>query len=532
MATTAVDIVVKVAGGQKLDSLQNKLDRTKTAVNELQDSIKKQGAANSLLKQKLTALTSAYSKLQAGQKKLAATEATDPKAKFKLQQQTEKLRELKKEIDKTKASLRSGLNLNIKGKRDLDILQEELRQTQAEFDKTANKARGLRGAFRVSGEAAANFGKRLGGLRSQLVGLGTGAALGRSFIDASDLESANTRIDNLVKNFSQFAGIQDLATQSAQKFRLSQADALSALTNLGNRLGSSGASLEDLKNIYEGLNTLLVVNKSSAQEAASATLQLSQALGSGRLAGEEFNAISEATPQLLEEVARVLGVQRGELKKLGSEGKISSQVLIQALKNIRTQGAADLEGAFSGSFGALRDFNVALKEFSTTVGQELLPVITPLLKEATKLLKLFGELPEPVKKAAVGITLVGTAAVFAIPLITATAGALVKIAAAIGTLKLGAAAAGVSKLALAFVGLKAAILATPFVAAAAAIGGLAALTVKYYTEQAELNRLIRGGSDDLREYEAKISELETELTKASAKLEDLRENGISKRKAL
>ena len=175
------------------------------------------------------------------------------------------------------------------------------------------------------------------------------------------------------------------------------------------------------------------------------------------MAGEEFNAINEATPQLLDEVARVLGVQRGELKKLASDGKISSQVLIQALTNIRTQGAADLEGAFSGSFGALRNFNVALKEFSTTVGQELLPVITPLLQEATKLLKLFGELPEPVRKAAVGITLVGTAAVFAIPLITATAGALVKVAAAIGTLKLGAAAAGVSKLALAFTGLKAAV---------------------------------------------------------------------------
>jgi len=86
VATTAVDIVVNVAGGQKLGSLQKKLGRTKTAVSELQDSIKKQGAANSLLKQKLTALTSAYSKLQAGQKKLAATEATDPRAKLKLQQ--------------------------------------------------------------------------------------------------------------------------------------------------------------------------------------------------------------------------------------------------------------------------------------------------------------------------------------------------------------------------------------------------------------------------------------------------------------
>jgi tape measure domain-containing protein len=356
--------------------------------------------------------------------------------------------------------------------------------------------------------------------------------LGRSFIDASDLESANTRIDNLVKNFSQFTGIQDLATQSAQKFRLSQVEALSALTDLGNRLGGTGASLKDIENIFEGFNTLLVNNKVEAQQAASAQLQLNQALGSGRLAGEEFNAINEATPQLLDEVARVLGVQRGELKKLASDGKISSQVLIQALTNIRTQGAADLEGAFSGSFGALRNFNVALKEFSTTVGQELLPVITPLLKEATKLLKLFGELPEPVRKAAVGITLVGTAAVFAIPLITATAGALVKVAAAIGTLKLGAAAAGVGKLALAFVGLKAAILATPFVAAGAALVGLTGLTISYYNEQRELNKLLKGGSDELSDYEKTISKFEKKATKAAEKLKNLKEKGISNARAI
>ena len=375
MATTAVDIVVKVTGQRSLDKITSSVKKSENAINNLDSKLK--GPLNSSFRKAGTAGQVAGNK--------------------------------------------------------------------------------IKNAFRGAAKGAEALSKRLGGLRSQLVGLGTGAALGRSFIDASDLESANTRIDNLVKNFSQFTGIQDVATQSAQKFRLSQVEALSALTDLGNRLGGTGASLKDIENIFEGFNTLLVNNKVEAQQAASAQLQLNQALGSGRLAGEEFNAINEATPQLLDEVARVLGVQRGELKKLASDGKISSQVLIQALTNIRTQGAADLEGAFSGSFGALRDFNVALKEFSTTVGQELLPVITPLLKEATKLLKLFGELPEPVRKAAVGITLVGTAAVFVIPLITATAGALVKVAAAIGTLKLGTAAAGVSKLALAFAGLKAAV---------------------------------------------------------------------------
>ena len=69
---------------------------------------------------------------------------------------------------------------------------------------------------------------------------------------------------------------------------------------------------------------MLAVNAVNSQEAASAQLQLNQALGSGRLAGEEFNAINEATPQLLDEVAKVLGVARGELKQLARTGTVRS----------------------------------------------------------------------------------------------------------------------------------------------------------------------------------------------------------------
>ena len=92
-------------------------------------------------------------------------------------------------------------------------------------------------------------------------------------------------------------------------------------------------------------------------------MQLNQALGSGRLAGEEFNSINEATPQLLDEVANVLGVARGELKQLAADGKITSQVLIQALTNIKTEGADNLANALDTPAGKLRQFDAAVKDF-------------------------------------------------------------------------------------------------------------------------------------------------------------------------
>jgi tape measure domain-containing protein len=278
--------------------------------------------------------------------------------------------------------------------------------------------------LKAQGDAAQKASGKFNGLRNAIAGLGAGLALRKSFVDASELESAQARIGLLVKNFGQLSGIQNLAADAAKKFNLSQSESLNALTDLGNRIGPTGASLKDISTVYDGFNTLLVLNKVNSQQAASATLQLNQALGSGRLAGEEFNAISEATPQLLDAVAVVMGKNRSELKKLAADGQISSAVLIKALKKIKDEGAKDLETAFGGAFGATRKFDAAIADFSATVGTELLPVLTPLINKVTEILKQFGSLPGPVKTAAAAI-LGGTAAfVVLAPAISAAIGLL------------------------------------------------------------------------------------------------------------
>ena len=132
-------------------------------------------------------------------------------------------------------------------------------------------------------------------------------------------------------------------------------------------------------------------------------------MGSGRLAGEEFNAINEATPQLLDEVAKVLGVARGELKQLASDGEISSQVLIEALRNVAENGGDALADFFKTPAGQLKLFDKAIKDFQVTVGQQLLPVFTPIVEALSTLLQLFGQLPGPVKATAVAVTALGAA---------------------------------------------------------------------------------------------------------------------------
>ena len=311
--------------------------------------------------------------------------------------------------------------------------------------------------------------KSLGGLRGALAGIGAGFAVRKAFVDASELESAQARIGLLTKNFSQLTGIQEVAANAAKKFNLSQAESLGTLTDLGNRIGPTGASLQDVANVYEGFNTLLALNKVNTQNAASATLQLSQALGSGRLAGEEFNAISEATPQLLDAVAKVMGRNRSELKQLASDGKISSQVLIEALTRIRTEGAEDLETAFAGAFGATRRFNAALEDFSATIGTELLPALTPLISGATEILRLFGRLPGPVRTLIAAVAGLTAAFVVLAPAISTAIGLL-------GGLSIATLAA-----------------AGPWIALAAGVTAAAVALAGYRSESQKVGGAARGG---------------------------------------
>ena len=342
-------------------------------------------------------------------------------------------------------------------------------RARAENGRFLTTAERAAAGIEAQGNAAQRATGKFKGLGNAIASLGAGLALRKAFGDASELESAQARIGLLTKNFQQLSGIQGVAANAAQKFNLSQSESLNALTDLGNRIGPTGASLQDITNVYEGFNTLLALNKVNTQNAASATLQLNQALGSGRLAGEEFNAISEATPQLLDAVAKVMGVTRGELKQLASDGEISSAVLIEALTRIRTEGAADLETAFSGAFGATKRFDAAIQDFSATVGSELLPALTPAINLATQILKLFGQLPGPVKAVAAAILGLTAAFVALAPAISATIGLL----------------SGLSLATLAAAG--------PWIALAAGVTAAAVALAGYRTESQKLGGAAAGG---------------------------------------
>lgn len=133
------------------------------------------------------------------------------------------------------------------------------------------------------------------------------------------------------------------AFELANKTRSGVLETAQAFARFDRALKGLGESQESSLRLTETVNKALIVSGATSREAASSLLQLSQAFNSGRLMGDEFRSVSENIPIVLDAISKVLGKPVNELKKLSSEGKITSKVLSEAFKLIEK----DVDSAFA-----------------------------------------------------------------------------------------------------------------------------------------------------------------------------------------
>lgn len=95
----------------------------------------------------------------------------------------------------------------------------------------------------------------------------------------------------------------------------------------GNVFQNNGETIAFL----ETMNKSFVVGGASIEEQKNAMLQLTQAMASGKLQGDELRSLAETSPALIQAIANKLGVSRGEVKKLGADGKITADIVKTAM---------------------------------------------------------------------------------------------------------------------------------------------------------------------------------------------------------
>jgi len=107
-------------------------------------------------------------------------------------------------------------------------------------------------------------------------------------------------------------------------------------TRLNASIKAMGGTQADTLKLTETLGKAIKVSGASAVEAKAAMLQFGQALGSGKLQGDELRSLMETAPYLMRKMADAIGVPVGSLKKLGEEGKLTADVVATAMQKAAT----------------------------------------------------------------------------------------------------------------------------------------------------------------------------------------------------
>lgn len=104
-----------------------------------------------------------------------------------------------------------------------------------------------------------------------------------------------------------------------------------AMESFNVSMKGSNNNTEAAIKLTAGLSSALRLNNATTNESRSAILQFSQALGSGRLNGDEFRSLMESAPTFMKALADGMGTSLGSLKKMSSEGKLTTEVIITAM---------------------------------------------------------------------------------------------------------------------------------------------------------------------------------------------------------
>lgn len=202
--------------------------------------------------------------------------------------------------------------------------------------------------YNIRLKQSVEFGKKLKDTIKKIGSLGVTA--GKGLIGLSDkMSQSNTRVNVMNKSFhpSENASaegngaasndleetnrIQELIYQSAQRTRMSYLGTVDAVTALAKGAGDAFSSSDEVVAFAENMNKQLKSAGASQQDAASASEQLTKALGAGVLSSEQFNAVSNTAPNIIQTIADYMGKPVEEVRKLAAEGKITSDIVKNAM---------------------------------------------------------------------------------------------------------------------------------------------------------------------------------------------------------
>lgn len=204
----------------------------------------------------------------------------------------------------------------------------ELVGVREELTRTVSEVEELRSSMTSAQPPAEN-------LTASLKKLGTaflGSKLVSGIVRMSDEMTQTTARLNLMNDGLQStADLQELIYQSAMRSRGAYNATADAVAKMGLLAGDAFSSNQETIAFVEQLNKQFKIAGTSAEGQAAAMLQITQAMGSGVLRGEELNSVFEQAPTIIQSIADYLGVSVGEIRSMAQEGELTASVVKSAL---------------------------------------------------------------------------------------------------------------------------------------------------------------------------------------------------------
>lgn len=190
---------------------------------------------------------------------------------------------------------------------------------------------------------------------------------------ADGMTTTRARLDLMNDGLQTTAELQDMIMESANRSRAAYSTTADAVAKMGIMAGDAFSSNEELIAFSELINKQFTIAGTSAAGIDAAMLQLTQAMSSGVLRGEELNSVFEQAPTIIQTIADYLGVPIGKIREMAAEGQITSTIV----KNAMLASADEINAKFAAmpmTFSQVWTIakNIALEAFTpvlTLIGQ-------------------------------------------------------------------------------------------------------------------------------------------------------------------
>jgi tape measure domain-containing protein len=191
----------------------------------------------------------------------------------------------------------------------------------------------------------------------------------------SDMTNANSRLALVNDGLQTQDELQKMIYESAQRSNSSYKETIQSVARIGPSLMQAGATTQGVVGFAELLNKSLVLSGTSGETLKAVLRQVSQAISSGVLRGDELTTVLEGAPDLVQRMGEYLGGDTGKIRELASEGKLTADILIKSL----TTAADDINADFATFPKTWKSIWQNIENFFTVNFQPILTTITTFL---------------------------------------------------------------------------------------------------------------------------------------------------------